>query len=89
RVHAKTGEDASGPRRLGGIRNVYASPVAASDRVYITDRSGATLVISHAEPPEVLALNQLDDEFSASAAISGRYLFLRGRRYLYCIATQP
>jgi outer membrane protein assembly factor BamB len=89
RVHAKTGEDVTGPLRLGGIRNVYASPVAASDRVYITDRSGATLVISHAETAEVLALNHLDDEFSASAAISGRYLFLRGRRYLYCIATQP
>ncbi|MBT3270139.1 PQQ-like beta-propeller repeat protein [Candidatus Poribacteria bacterium] len=89
RVRADTGDDITGPLRLGGIRNVYASPVAASDRVYITDLSGATLVLSHAEEPQILALNHLDDEFSASAAISGGDLFLRGRRYLYCIATQP
>ena len=29
---------------------------------------------------------QLDDSFSASAAIVGNELFLRGERYLYCIA---
>ncbi|MGH7601895.1 MAG: PQQ-binding-like beta-propeller repeat protein, partial [bacterium] len=57
-----------------------------ANRVYITDRDGATLVLSHSDKPEVLALNQLDDSFSASAAVAGRELFLRGQKYLYCIA---
>ena len=48
RVVAKTGDERSGPLRLGGIRNVYASPVGAAGRVYITDRNGTTMVISHA-----------------------------------------
>lgn len=88
RVNARTGEDQPGPLRLHGIRYVFASPVGAADRVYITDRDGTTLVISHDANPEVLALNRLDDSFSASAAIVGRELFLRGQQNLYCIAAE-
>ncbi len=35
---------------------------------------------------EILATNQLDDRFDASAAIVGDELFLRGREHLYCIS---
>ena len=86
RIHAKTGEDRPGAIRLGGIRNVYASPVGAAGRVYITDLDGTTIVISHGEIPRVLALNRLDDSFGASAAIAGDELFLRGQSHLYCLA---
>ncbi len=85
RVHAKTGEELHRPLRLPEIRNVYASPVAAQGRVYITDRDGTTLVISHDSVPRALAVNQLDDTFSASAAIAGRQMFLRGEKHLYAI----
>ncbi|MEX0610814.1 MAG: PQQ-binding-like beta-propeller repeat protein [Pirellulales bacterium] len=86
RVDAKTGEDRPGPFRLGGVREVYASPVAAAGRVYVTDRDGLTMVIRDADELKILARNHLDDSFSSSAALSGRELFLRGHRYLYCIA---
>ena len=85
-VDAETGEELGRPTRLTGIRNVYASPVAAGDRSYVTDLDGTTLVLSHGGEPEILAQNQLDDSFSASAALVGRELYLRGSRYLYCIA---
>ncbi len=88
RVHAKTGEERPGSFRLEGLGNIYASPVAAGDRVYVTGRGGATAVIRHDKNPEMLALNVLDDGFSASAAIAGKELFLRGERYLYCIAEE-
>ena len=88
RVNARTGEDQPSPFRLNGLSYVFASPVGAADRVYITDRDGTTLVISHDASPEVLALNRLDDSFSASAAVVGRELFLRGQRNLYCIAEE-
>ena len=88
RVDAKTGEERTGPFRLGGIRNVYASPVGAANRLYITDRQGTTLVMSHANLPKMLAVNRLDDSFSASAAVAGGELFLRGQRNLYCIAEE-
>lgn len=83
RVVAESGEERQGPFRLNGIGNVYSSPVAASDRVYITDRQGRTLVITHEDEPKILSLNHLDDVFSASAAISGSDLFLRGDNSLY------
>jgi hypothetical protein len=89
RVNARTGEDQPGPMRLDGLRNVFASPVAAAGRVYITDVDGRTVVIRHADEPRVLALNQLDDAFSASPVIVGPDLFLRGERHLYRIAQDP
>lgn len=88
RIHATSGEERLGPFRLFGVRNIYSSPVAAASRIYITDLDGATVVVSHTDKPEVLAVNQLDDGFSASAALVGRDLILRGHRSLYCI-TNP
>ncbi len=88
RVHARTGEDRPGAVRLDGIHNVYASPVGAAGRVYVTDLDGLTFVLENADPPRVLARNRLRDGFSASAAIAGREIFLRGRRRLYSIASE-
>ena len=81
RLDAKTGDDQGGPFRLEAIRNVYASPVGAAGRIYVTSRDGVTQVMSHGEAtPKMLAVNRLDDTISASAAIAGRELFLRGER---------
>jgi outer membrane protein assembly factor BamB len=87
RIDVKTGNDQGGPFRLEAIDNVYASPVGAAGRIYVTSRDGITQVMTHGERiPRMLAVNRLDDPISASAAIAGRELFLRGQRYLYCIA---
>lgn len=86
RLDAKTGKDRPGQFRLPGIDDVYASPVAAAGRVYVTDRNGTTLVVSHADKPRILAENRLDETVSASAAIAGSELYLRGDRHLYCLA---
>jgi len=57
-----------------------------SDRVYLFIRNGACLVFKLGTELEILAVNQLDDTFSASPAIVGREIFLRGNKYLYCLA---
>jgi outer membrane protein assembly factor BamB len=89
RVDAGTGENQGGPFRLDQITSVYASPVGAAGRVYVTSRDGVTQVMSHGEPTlRMLAVNRLDDHFSASAALVGRELYLRGERCLYCIAEE-
>jgi hypothetical protein len=88
RIEAVSGEEKQGPFRLGGIRNVYASPVAADNRVYITDLDGTTMVLSHEDQPRILAMNQLNDSFSASAAIVDSEIILRGQRKLYSISEQ-
>ena len=85
-VDAQTGAEPVGPFRLDGIGNLYASPVAADGRLYLTDLNGATLVLTADRIPRPLALNRLDDSFSASPAVAGQQMFLRGRRFLYCVA---
>lgn len=85
RVHGPTGEDQPGALRLGPLRDIYASPVAADQRVYVTDLLGTTVVISHHDIPRILAVNRLDETFSASAALAGNQLFLRGHQSLYCL----
>jgi outer membrane protein assembly factor BamB len=87
RLDVKTGADQGGPFRLDAIDSLYASPVGAAGRIYITSRDGTTQVMSHGdETPKMLAVNRLDDSINASAALVGREMFLRGERYLYCIA---
>ncbi|MBC8244382.1 MAG: PQQ-binding-like beta-propeller repeat protein [Verrucomicrobia bacterium] len=85
RVNATSGDEPSGPFRLGPLFNIYASPVAAAGRIYVTDRNGKTVVLSSDAEPRALALNELDERFSASAALAGDAMFLRGEKFLYCI----
>jgi outer membrane protein assembly factor BamB len=85
-VDAATGKIHIDRVRLPGISNIYASPVAAAGRIYFTGRDGTTVVIRAGDQLEVLATNRIDDPMDASAAIVGKELFLRGKRYLYCLA---
>ncbi|MFB3040735.1 MAG: PQQ-binding-like beta-propeller repeat protein [Candidatus Poribacteria bacterium] len=84
--NAETGEAHYGPQRLEGIDEVYASPVGASHRVYLVGRNGTAVVVKDGPTFEVLAENVLDDGFDASPAIVDREIYLRGHKYLYCIA---
>ncbi len=83
---AQSGQLLIDQTRLPDISTVYASPVAAAGRIYVTSREGATVVLKHGTSFEVLATNQLDDEIDASAAIAGNQIFLRSKTHLYCIA---
>jgi len=83
---ARTGARRYGPERLSGIRNVYASPVAAGGRLYVTSRDGMTIVLRAGPTFEVLAINTLDDGFDASPAIMDGEIYFRGQQFLYCIA---
>ena len=58
------------------VANIFEK-VGAANRVYITDRDGTTLVLSHEDHPKTLASNHLNDRFSASAAVVDRELYLR------------
>lgn len=74
-------------QRLEGLDGVYASLVGGGDHVYIVGTNGATAVLRHGAQFNLVATNQLDDSFSASPAISGDQIFLRGHQSLYCIAS--
>lgn len=87
RMDPLTGKARAEALRLEGIRDfIFASPVGADGRIYVTGRDGRTVVVRHDRENATLAVNKLDDSFSASAALAGKELYLRGERYLYCIA---
>ncbi len=71
-------------QRLKG--DYKASPIAAEGRVYFLNQQGLCTVVSAQLGFSKLAENQLDDETIASPAISDGKLFIRGKKYLYCIA---
>ena len=88
RLEPATGKPFGEPLRLEGIRDfIFASPVGAAGRIYITGRDGTTVVLRHDRGNTTLAINHLDDSFSASPALVDRELYLRGEHFLYCLST--
>lgn len=83
---AKTGKANYEGERLEGIFGIYASPVAAKDRVYVLGREGTCLVVKKGPKLEILTTNKLDDKTDASPALAGNELFIRGQQSLYCIS---
>lgn len=83
---AADGKEHYSAQRFEGMGDVYASPVAAKDRIYFIGHKGTMYVIKHGTKFAVLAKNKLDDTFNASPAIIGNEMYLRGYKNLYCIA---
>ena len=86
----KTDEGYPLPIRLPKLKQMYGSPVATKDFIFLTSREGTTLVIKNSANFEIISTNSLTEEIDASPAIVGNQIFLRGKRNLYCIenATQ-
>jgi outer membrane protein assembly factor BamB len=89
RVHGPSGKDQPGVLRLGELGDIYSSPVAANGHVYVTDLTGTTMVLTHETTPKLVAVNRLHEPISASAAIEGDEMFLRGDKHLFCIGGRP
>jgi outer membrane protein assembly factor BamB len=87
RLDPVTGKPRGEPLRLEGITDfIFSSPIGAAGRIYITGRDGNTVVLRHDRENAPLAVNHLEDSFSASAAAVDRELYLRGEHFLYCVA---
>jgi len=84
-LEAKTGEPLIDQKRLEGVENIYASPVGADGKIYITGRDGTTVVIPNTGELEILATNTVGEPVDASPAIAGNQIFIRGDQHLFCI----
>ncbi len=86
-VDAATGAELQRAKRVADMNDIYGSLVGAAGRLYITDREGRTAVLKLGGGElELLALNPLEDSFSASPVVVGRDLLLRGESFLYCLS---
>lgn len=87
-LNARNGEKFFGPQRIEPVKGVYASLLCAGGHIYVVGRNGHTVVLKDASTFEIVSDNALDDVFNASPAVAGDELFLRGEKFLYCIAKQ-
>jgi outer membrane protein assembly factor BamB len=85
-LDAKSGAEHYVAQKVEGLKGVYSSPVGAAGRVYLVGRNGAAAVIERGPDYKVLATNTLDESFTASPAIVGNEIYLRGHKSLYCVS---
>jgi outer membrane protein assembly factor BamB len=85
-VDAPTKEPHYSARRVEGLRELYASPVAAGGKVYLTSRDGTIVVIEDADELKMAATNRLDEGVDATPAIAGSEIFVRSQMHLYCFS---
>jgi len=82
RLEPTTGKPRGEPLRLEGIDDfIFASPIGAAGRIYVTGRDGTTVVLRHDRENAMIARNHLDDSFSSSPALAGREFYLRGNGF--------
>ncbi len=75
-------------QRLSDTGQVYASLVAAGDKLYAVTRTKGTIVLAARPEFEVLAHNLVDNDAgicNAGPAVSHGRLLLRSNKYVYCI----
>ncbi len=79
-VNVKTGEEIW-KERIGG--NYFASPIYADGKIYFFSDAGKTTIIKEGREFKVIAVNELEDGFMASPAVSGDSQILRTKTHLY------
>lgn len=84
-LDTRTGKPLYAAQKLEALEGVYSSPVGAAGQVYLVGRNGVAVVLKDADTLQILATNTLDDQFTASPAIVGKELLLRGHKHLYCL----
>ncbi len=69
------------PNALG---EYYASPVAADGKVFLANTEGKITVLKAGAEWEVLAVNEMGDEISATPALNNGRVYVRTRGAIYC-----
>lgn len=86
-VDAATGKYHYNQQRTYNDRH-RASPVVADGKIYMASRNGTVTVVKAGTKFDLLATNKLPDDLTASPAISGGRIYLRGFKYLYAIGNK-
>jgi outer membrane protein assembly factor BamB len=84
----KNGEQVYQQRLGGGTSGFTSSPVAAGDRLYITNEEGHSYVLALGREYKVVAENELGEVVMATPAVSDGVLYIRGRKHLFAIGAK-
>lgn len=83
-LNARTGEQVWEAEADDGF---YSSPIVCGGRIYLTDRSGATYVFAATNTFSVVGKAKLGEDVSATPAVKGKSLFIRGHKHLFRIGS--
>jgi outer membrane protein assembly factor BamB len=81
----KTGAVQYEGKRVPVPATFMASPVAADGKIFLTSEDGETFVIKAGPEHEVLQTNTVGEPVTASMALVGDSIYLRGEKHLYKI----
>ena len=87
-LNPATGELYKQARLRGVSESFYSSPVASDGKIFFLSRSGVMTVLEAGREQKVLAVNELNEESSATPAIANGRLYVRTKSTLYCFANQ-
>lgn len=82
-VDAKSGRPFYKTARIPELGSIYASPLAADGKLYLSDRDGTVVVIKAGEQADVISVNQLGETIDATPAATGSQLIIRGEQSLF------
>lgn len=82
----KTLKQGRSPNALG---EYFASPVAADGKVFLANTEGKVTVLKAGAEWEVLSVNEMGDEISATPALSNGRIYVRTRSAMYCFNAAP
>ena len=71
----------------GALGEYFASPIAADGKVFLANTEGKITVLKAGAQWEVLSVNEIDDEVSATPALSDGRVYVRTHGALYCFST--
>ncbi len=83
-LDAATGTVLKQGRLTGALEFYYSSPVAADGKIYAASEGGHIAVIKAGADWEILAVNDVEDEVTATPAPLDERLYVRTRSALYC-----
>lgn len=75
-------------RLMDALGTYYASPVAGDDKIFAVSHEGKVSVVRAGADWQVLSVNDLASECSATPAISAGRLYIRTRDTLFCFGKQ-
>jgi len=85
-LDARTGEVRYEGGRPPVPASFMASPVAVNGHLLLMSQDGDTLIVKAGPRFEVVRTNPLGEPISASAAVAGGRLYIRGEKHLFAIA---
>jgi outer membrane protein assembly factor BamB len=82
-IDARTGEMVKVGRSTDALGEYFASPVAASGKIYFTSQDGKITVVRAGRDWQILAVNPLGEECYATPAIADGRIYVRTSAALY------